>query len=1051
MTNLSAYDKEAIRAYWTFYEPHRESIVLELRNAAATRPEWLPIFEEMMFGPYSVKEQETRGIERGAIFDGRWDPYLSALRRQGARYAHAGIRYSAWIDMIRTFRDAVRAKLTVWLQQDVEKLAGASVMSHGMNRLHDIQIENIGEAYVAAKEQAAAGSEERYRAMFEHSPQPMWMFDRDTLRFVSVNDAAVEAYGYSRDEFTGMTLADIRPAEDVAAMRVDVAIAIGAVARKTWRHIKKDGSLISVEITGNDFVVDGRNVRLALITDVTARERAQLALHKTQEQLRHAQKMDAIGQLAGGVAHDFNNVLTVISTCSELLEETLEVGDARREDASEIRRAAERATVITRQLLTLSRHSIVAPRSLKLNEVIENFAPMLRRFVGQRVKLVTQITDVPTVLADQGQLEQVLMNLAVNARDAMPSGGRLTIETNVQEIDDDAAAKRQIRPGTYVVVSLTDTGVGMSFETQQRMFDPFFTTKEVGKGTGLGLAIVHGIVSQAGGEISAYSELGRGTTLRIHLPVTAETILAKPATPTVSPRTLPAMTVLVVDDQREVRAVAGRVLQEAGCKILESSTADEARRICVSHDGAIDVVVLDMVLADARGDLLAHQLRALRPALKVVMMSGYPAGALSAGGGTPPDLLAKPFTPSELRAAVARAAGLAADRETRTGTAPPAAHSRVLVADDDDDLRRVIARALRRAELEVVEVDTGSKAIAEVKKRPFDVILSDVHMPDGGGLDLMRAVRRVDLDVPVLLMSGAPDVQSAAAAVEYGAFRYLTKPLDIDALGKLVQHASRAHALARLRREASSINGTNTGAADRVGLEVRFDQAVDRLWLAFQPIVNATSGALFGVEALMRSDEQTMPGPQAVLEAATQLARLPQVGRRVRMLAATALAPHADDLALFVNLHPDDLADVELIADTAPLSLIASRVILEITERASLEITPQLTSRLARLRALGFRIAVDDIGAGYSGLTSFTELTPEIVKIDMSLVRNVHLSAVKQRTISALCNLCHEVGCTVVGEGVETLEERDCLITLGCDLLQGYLLGRPVRELPALQ
>lgn len=246
------------------------------------------------------------------------------------------------------------------------------------------------------------------------------------------------------------------------------------------------------------------------------------------------------------------------------------------------------------------------------------------------------------------------------------------------------------------------------------------------------------------------------------------------------------------------------------------------------------------------------------------------------------------------------------------------------------------------------------------------------------------------------------------------------------------------------------MSGTHVGAVDRAGLEVRFDQAIDRLWMAYQPIFDARTGALFGVEALLRSNEPLMPGPQHVLDAATQLGLLPRLGRRTRALAASAMASRDDGLALFVNLHPEDLSDLDLVAADAPLTKIASRVILEITERATLGSLPELTTRIARLRALGFRVAVDDIGAGYSSLQSFTELMPEVVKIDMSLVRDVHLSAVKQRTISALCKLCHEGGCLVVGEGVETVQESECMVSLGCDLLQGYLLGRPSRELPAI-
>ena len=237
------------------------------------------------------------------------------------------------------------------------------------------------------------------------------------------------------------------------------------------------------------------------------------------------------------------------------------------------------------------------------------------------------------------------------------------------------------------------------------------------------------------------------------------------------------------------------------------------------------------------------------------------------------------------------------------------------------------------------------------------------------------------------------------------------------------------------------------GAVDRAGLEVRF-QALDGVWMAFQPIVHASNGALFGVEALLRSSEPSFPNPGALLDAATELGLLPLLGRKVRALSSAAISSRNDEVALFVNLHPEDLHDVDLVDASSPLSMIAKRVILEVTERASLESSPKLSERIARLRQMGFRLAVDDIGAGYSGLTSFTELTPEVVKIDMSLVRDVHKTALKQRTIGALCRLCREVGTLVVGEGVETVEERDALVALGCDLLQGYLIARPKRELP---
>ncbi len=864
--------------------------------------------------------------------------------------------------------------------------------------------------------------------LFELCPLPMWAHDRESGRFLAVNAAAVRAYGYSVAEFLAMTTADLRARDD------DETI---------LHHRCKDGTPILVECQSRDATIEGRSARIVVAMEVTERERVRERLRKTEAQLLQSQKLDAIGRLAGGVAHDFNNVLTVVESYAWMLEESLEQADPRREDAGEIRKAAERAAGITRQLLALSRHSMATPRSIQLDAVVAGAVPMLKKLVGNRITLDVHKGDVPTVIADPVQIEQVLMNLAINARDAMDSEGRLTVETATREIDDDEAPSLGISGGRYAELAVTDTGSGMDGETQRRIFDPFFTTKEEGRGTGLGLAIVHGILAQAGGTISVYSEVGRGTTFRVLLPVTGGEVATVPA-PARVPAKLPAVTVLVVDDQDDIRRVASKILQQAGCTVLLAANAGDARKLCVSYDGTIHVAVVDVVLGDTRGDLLALELRELRSDLEVVLMSGYPAGALGPAGTVPAGLLAKPFTPEQLRTAVAAVAVTAAPRRL----SDPALQPRVLVADDDPSLRRTLVRYLTKQSYDVIEVDTGAKAIAALEHRKIDVVLSDVHMPDGSGLDLLRAVRRVDLDVPVILISGMPDVDTASKAIEYGAFRYLTKPLELETVGKLVRHAVRAHALARLRREAVTVAGSASGAVDRAGLEVRFEQALDQLYMVFQPIVSAATGELFGVEALVRTREPTFPTPPSLLDAATQLGRMPTLGRRVRALVGDALACHPYIGNVFVNLHPDDLLDVDLVAEGSPLTTIAKRVVLEVTERASLAPSSDLAGRIERLRGLGFRIAIDDIGAGYSGLTSFADLTPEIVKIDMSLVRDVNLSTLKQRTIAALCNLCHEVGAKVVGEGVETPAERELLVELGCDLLQGFLVGRPSPNLP---
>jgi len=508
------------------------------------------------------------------------------------------------------------------------------------------------------------------------------------------------------------------------------------------------------------------------------------------------------------------------------------------------------------------------------------------------------------------------------------------------------------------------------------------------------------------------------------------------------PPTLPPVTVLFLEDDPQVREVGARALRVAGCAVIEAATADEARRRSQSHDGPIAVLVTDIVLADGRGESIAGELTGVRPELRVVFASGYPATAVSGLPGV--QHVTKPYTPKQLRGAVA----LAADSTTspRSVRAAP----RALIVDDDELVRRTIGRVLSKAGCDVVTAGSGREAVTAISAGAFDVVISDVHMPDGNGLDVLRAIRRVDLDIPVIMATGVPDVASAAEAIEYGAFRYLTKPVDSEDLVRLVKHATRVHALARLRREVMSSAGAPARlAADRAGLEVRFESALDSLWLAYQPIVDARTGAVLGVEALLRSDDVAMATPDAMLDAAAKLGRMPALGRRIRARATSSFAPAPGHLMLFVNVLPEELFDPDLLSAESPLVAVANRVVLEVTERASLRASPELSKRIQRLRAVGYRLAVDDIGAGYSGLTSFAELVPEIVKIDMALVRDVHRSAVRQHTIRSLCSLCHDLGTLVIAEGVETQIERDCVVDLGCDMLQGFLLGRPSRELPS--
>ena len=367
---------------------------------------------------------------------------------------------------------------------------------------------------------------------------------------------------------------------------------------------------------------------------------------------------------------------------------------------------------------------------------------------------------------------------------------------------------------------------------------------------------------------------------------------------------------------------------------------------------------------------------------------------------------------------------------------------RLLLVEDDRAVSRAYESTLARQGWTVETAANGRLAVERVKTTPFDVIVSDISMPEMNGLEFLRAVREQDLDVPVILMTGEPGLDSAMRAVEYGAFRYLAKPVDLQVLGETADRAARLHQMAKLKRAALELGGLDGQLGDRAALEARFSSGMRLMWMAFQPVVGWRDRRFFGFEALLRSDEPLMKSPADMLDAAERLGRLHELGRAVRASVAAAAPEAPEGARLFVNLHSADLNDEELFSEGAPLSKMAARVVLEVTERASLYGVKNVATCVARLKALGFQIAIDDLGAGYAGLTSFTQLEPKIAKLDMSLVRGVDADSRRQAIIGSMKKLCDELGMLVVAEGVETAAERDVLADLGCDLLQGYLFAR---------
>jgi EAL domain-containing protein (putative c-di-GMP-specific phosphodiesterase class I) len=372
--------------------------------------------------------------------------------------------------------------------------------------------------------------------------------------------------------------------------------------------------------------------------------------------------------------------------------------------------------------------------------------------------------------------------------------------------------------------------------------------------------------------------------------------------------------------------------------------------------------------------------------------------------------------------------------------------TRLLLVDDEPSLRRALGRILENAGCNIAFASSGSEAIGLIENAMFDVIVSDIRMPGMDGLSLLRAIRARDLDVPVVFLTGSPSVETAMEAMEYGAFRYLTKPVDGEQLTAVVAQAARVRRLARLRREV--VEEAQGGIGDRAGLEAKFASGLEKMWMAMQPILSWRTRTVFAYEALLRTDEAALANPAAFVDAAQRLGRTHELGRSVRRCIADRLVELPPSVAVFVNLHPSDLIDDELCSPDGALTPFAHDVVLEVTERAALEQLPGLSAAVVRLRALGFRIALDDLGAGYAGLSSFALLEPEIVKVDMSLVRGIHQSPTKQKLFRSFAGLCKELRTDIIAEGVEVVEERECLNELGGDLYQGYLFARPGRGFP---
>ena len=611
--------------------------------------------------------------------------------------------------------------------------------------------------------------EASFRLLFMNHPQPMWVYDLETLRVLEVNEAASRHYGYSHEEFLRMQITDIRPDEDVPRLMKDIAqVRDSWQYSGDWRHLLKDGRIIDVSIRSHTLEFHGREACLVVINDITQQKRSDTALKNAErkyrhifekaiigifqstplgrftsvneslakmlgydtpadlietiqdieqqfyvdskrrhefkyqleanntlqsfelevyrkdhtkmwisanvravrehgeivsyegsledisqrklleEQFRQSQKMEAVGRLAGGVAHDFNNAIGVITGYSELLQLRLPPTDPLHKYADEIAKAGQRAASLTRQLLAFSRKQVIQPQVLDLNVVVGEMDKMLRRLIGEDIQITfSRSPRLALIKADHGQIEQILMNLAVNARDAMPQGGKLFIHTANVDLDETYSRQHAyVKEGRYVMLSFSDTGCGMDKQTQAKIFEPFFTTKEPGKGTGLGLSTVYGIVKQNGGYIWVYSEVGKGATFRIYFP-RAEGAEHRPEEDAVPPPPPSGTeTVLLVEDEDPLRQLARTCLETGGYKVLSVPDAKAALELMDQNPEPIDLLLTDVIMPGMSGRELANIVCKLRPGIKVLFMSGYTNDLIAQYGvleaGTL--LLEKPFT-----------------------------------------------------------------------------------------------------------------------------------------------------------------------------------------------------------------------------------------------------------------------------------------------------------------------------------------------------------------------------------------------------------------------
>ena len=607
---------------------------------------------------------------------------------------------------------------------------------------------------------------QRLASIVEHSDDAIIGKTLDGV-VTSWNRAAERLFGYAATEMIGSSISRLIPRDREDDMKqILYRIANGeSIEHYETERVTKDGRRITVSLMVSPIRdEDGRVIGASKIARDITREK------QLERRLRQAQTMEAIGQLAGGIAHDFNNLLTAINGYTSLALMLPEVQGPLQHYLRQVDAAGQRATALTQQLLAFSRKQVLHPRVLNVNSIIAAMEPLLTRVIHESIEFRTVLDPaVSPIEADPHQVEQVLMNLVVNARDAMPSGGKITIEVANAVLDETYAKQRvDVSPGEYVMLAVSDTGTGMDPATQARIFEPFFTTKPVGKGTGLGLSTVYGIVKQSGGHVTVYSEVGVGTTLKVYFPASTEPISEESLRPEIK-SLRGTETILIVEDDASLREYAATVLRDLGYQVYEAADGEAAVVIGEAQRDRIDLLITDVVMPKMGGRDLAEVLAPLGGRMRVLYVSGYTENAIVQHGVLDPglDFLAKPFGPEHLGAKV------------REVLATPARRRSILLVDDETAVRDLLGIGLREAGYDVTLASNGAEAVSICRRKPVDLLITDLVMPEHEGLETIRYFREKLPHVPIIAISGAFGGEFLHSAKQLGAREALQKPVDL--------------------------------------------------------------------------------------------------------------------------------------------------------------------------------------------------------------------------------------------------------------------------------